>query len=93
MCGDCLIVSCVTYVSHNKCLLAIATKSTDSQIWPENRWLVVATVSVILLQSTSDNSNLQGKSKNVRVIGSSKKVAGSKEKKQFLLQSEYFNHV
>ena len=31
------------------------------------------------LQSTLDNSNLQGKSKKVRVIGSSKKIAGSKE--------------
>ena len=40
------------------------------------------------VQSTPDNSNLQGKSKKVgflisgvRVIGSSKKIAGSKEKK------------
>ena len=79
MCDDCLIVSCVTYVSHNKCLLAIATKSTDSQKLPENHWLMVATVSVILLQSSPNNSNLQGKSKNVRVIGSSNKIAGSKE--------------
>ena len=30
-----------------------------------------------LLQSTADNSNLQGKSKKVRVIGSLKKIAGS----------------
>ena len=80
MCGDCLIVSCVTYVSHNECLLAIASKSTDSQKLTENHWLMVATVSLILLQSTPDKSNLQGKSKNVRVIGSSKKIAGSKEK-------------
>ena len=29
-------------------------------------------------QSTPDNSNLQGKSKKVRVIGSSKKIAESK---------------
>ena len=35
------------------------------------------------LQSTPDNSNLQGKSKNVRVIGSSKKIASSKEKNSF----------
>ena len=35
------------------------------------------------LQSTPDNSNLQGKSKKVRVIGSSKKIAGSKEKNSF----------
>ena len=41
---------------------------------------------------TPDNSNLQGKSKKVRVIGSSKKIAGSKEK-QFLLHSEHFNHL
>ena len=33
------------------------------------------------LQSTPDNSNLHGKPKKVRVIGSSKKIAGSKEKK------------
>ena len=81
--SDCLIVACVTYVSHNKCLLAIVSESTDPQKLPENHWLMVATVSVILLQSTSDNSNLQGKSKNVRVIGSSKKIAGSKEKNNF----------
>ena len=46
-----------------------------------------------VLQSTPDNPNLQGKSKKVRVIGSSKKIAGSKEKKQFLLHSEHFNHI
>ena len=40
-----------------------------------------------------DNSNVQGKSKKVRVIGSSKKIAGSKQKKQFLLHSEHFNHI
>ena len=33
------------------------------------------------IQSTPDNSNLQRKSKKVRVIGSSKKIAGSKKKK------------
>ena len=33
------------------------------------------------LQSTPDYSNLQGKPKKVRVICSSKKIAGSKEKK------------
>ena len=32
------------------------------------------------LQSTPDSSNLQGKSKKFRVIGSSKKIAVSKEK-------------
>ena len=36
-----------------------------------------------LLQSTADNSNLQGKSKKVRVIGSLKKIAGSKEENSF----------
>ena len=36
-----------------------------------------------LLQSTSDNSNLKGKLRNVRVIGSSKKIAGSKVKNSF----------
>ena len=35
------------------------------------------------LQSTPVNSNLQGKSKKVRVIGSSKKIAGSKVKNSF----------
>ena len=43
------------------------------------------------LQSTPNNSNFQGKSKKVRVIGSSKKKAGV-WKKQFLLYSEHFNH-
>ena len=45
------------------------------------------------IQSTPDNSNLQGKSKKVRVIGSLKKIAESKVKKQFLLYSEHFNHI
>ena len=31
------------------------------------------------LQSTPDNSNLQGKSKTVRVIGSSKQITSSEE--------------
>ena len=35
------------------------------------------------VQSTIDNSNLQWKSKKVRVIGSSKKIAGSKVKNVF----------
>ena len=40
-------------------------------------------VTTIIVQSTPDNSNLQGKWKKVRVIGSSKKIAGSKEKNSF----------
>ena len=47
----------------------------------------------LLIQSTPDNSNLQGNAKKVQVIGSSKKIVGSKEKKQFLLHSEHFNHI
>ena len=43
------------------------------------------------IQWTPKNSNLQGKSKKVRVIGSSKKIAGSKEK-TVLRHSEHFNH-
>ena len=31
------------------------------------------------IQSTPDNSNLQGKSKKVRVIGSSKQIVGNRE--------------
>ena len=50
------------------------------------------------LQSTPDNSNLQGKWKKVRVIGSSsyrefKENSREKGKKQFLLHSEHFNHI
>ena len=46
------------------------------------------------LQSTADISNLQGKSKKARVIGSSRKIAGGKEKKnRFLLHREHFNHI
>ena len=37
----------------------------------------------IQVQSTPDNLNLQGKSKRVRVIGSSKKIVRSKEKNSF----------
>ena len=36
-----------------------------------------------LLQSTPDNSNLQEKSKKVRVIGSTKEIVGSKVKNSF----------
>ena len=43
------------------------------------------------IQWTLKNSNLQGKSKKVWVIGSSKKIAGSKEK-TVLRHSEHFNH-
>ena len=39
-----------------------------------------------LTQSTPDNSNLQGKLKNIRVIGSLKRIAGSKEKTVFTAQ-------
>ena len=46
-----------------------------------------------VVQSTPDNSNLQGNRKKVRVIGSSKKIADIKVKKQFLLDSEHFNHI
>ena len=38
------------------------------------------------VQSTPDNSNLQGKLKKVRVIGSSKKIAESKVKTVFTAQ-------
>ena len=42
---------------------------------------------------TPYNSNLQGKSKQVRVIGSLKKIAGGEKNKQFSLHSEHFNHI
>ena len=45
------------------------------------------------LQSTPDSSNLQGESKKFRVIGSTKKIAVSKEKKKSLPHSERFNHI
>ena len=46
------------------------------------------------IQPTPDNLNLQGKTKKVRVIGGSKKIAKSKKgKKKFLLHSEHFNHI
>ena len=35
----------------------------------------------------------KGNRKKVRVIGSSKKIAESKVKKQFLLHSEHLNHI
>ena len=37
-----------------------------------------------------DNSNLQGKSKKVRVIGSSKKIGGSKEENSFYCKVNIF---
>ena len=36
-------------------------------------------VKTLDIQSTPDNSNLQGKSKKVRVIGISRQITGSKE--------------
>ena len=52
----------------------------------------------LTVQSTPDNSNLQGKWKKVRVIESSsyrefEENSREKGKKQFLLHSEYFNHI
>ena len=38
---------------------------------------------VYCIQSNPDNYNLQGKSKKIRVIGSSKKIAESKVKNSF----------
>ena len=35
----------------------------------------------------------KGNRNGVRVIGSSKKLEGSKEKEQLLLHSEHFNHI
>ena len=59
--------------------------------------LVVVQMNAVYIQSTPDNSNLQGKSKKVRVIGSSNRELeeNSRElgKKQFLLHSEHFNHI
>ena len=46
-----------------------------------NEYRVVA--KEMKIQSTSDNSNLQGKSKKVRVIGCSKKITESKVKNSF----------
>ena len=49
------------------------------------------------IQSTPDNSNLQGKTKKVRVIGSSsyRELEGNSRvaKKKFLLHSEHSNHI
>ena len=47
------------------------------------------------MQSTTDNSHLQGKSKKVRVIAGSKKIARSKEKNSFLLYTVnmHVNHI
>ena len=45
------------------------------------------------IQSTPDNWNLQGESEKVRVIGSSKQIAGSKGKTSFSQYSEHFNHI
>ena len=50
------------------------------------------------IQLTPDISNLQGKSKKVRVMGSSsyqelEENSRKYGKKQFLLYSEHFNHM
>ena len=55
--------------------------------------MLLTLVTYRFIQSTPDNSNLQGISKKVRVIGSSKKIAENKVKKQFLLHTEHFNHI
>ena len=53
---------------------------------------------ILQVQSTPDNSNLQGKWKKVRVIGSSsfrefEENSRDKGKKQSLLHSEHFNLI
>ena len=87
--------------------IAVLWPAGDAQCETRELWAAFAILSwpslygpsVILfyiytkLQSTPDNSNFQVKSKKVRVIGSSKNMAGSKEKKQFTLHSEHFNHI
>ena len=45
------------------------------------------------MQSTPDNSNLQGKSKKVRVIGSLKKIAESKVKNSFYSTVNILTHL
>ena len=52
-------------------------RGTDAVLLPH------MTAKAAEIQSTPDNSNLQGESKQVRVIGSSKKIARSKEKNSF----------
>ena len=42
-----------------------------------------------VLQSTPDNSNQQGKSKKVRVIGSLRQIAGSKEISKWMGIAKY----
>ena len=55
--------------------------------------IVTAVVTIKKYNWLPITRTLKGQSKTARVIGSSKKVAGSKEKKQFLLHSEHFNHI
>ena len=49
--------------------------------------------SMMQIQSTPDNLNLQGKWKKVQLIGSSNKMARSKKKNHCLLYSVHFNHI
>ena len=51
----------------------------------------LSTLHTCRLPITHDKSNLKGKSKKVRVIGSSKKTARSKQKT--LLPYKHFNHI
>ena len=84
-----------TYCTRNPTLLQ--TKNvifhTRFQTWPLTNYVITASI-----QSTPDNSNLQGKSKKVRVIGSLsyrefEENSCEYGKKQFLLYSEHFNHI
>ena len=45
------------------------------------------------LQSTSDNSKLQGKSKKISSYRELEENSREQGKKQFLLHSEHFNHT
>ena len=48
-------------------------KATDLFTWDKSEYPIIE------VQSTTDNSNLLGKSKKVRVIGSLKHITGNKQ--------------
>ena len=52
---------------------AMGKIATDVFTWDKSEYLIIE------VQSTPDNSNLLGKSKKVRVIGSLKQITGNKK--------------
>ena len=92
-----LVMHC-KHTCYKICICSVILGELES-FWNYKGFIIVFPKILQLdVQSTPDNSNLQGKSKIVRVIGSScyrefEENNWELEKKQFLLNSQRLNHT